>query len=408
MARGDIKMAMSAMRKSRWHSLLTMLGIIIGVVSVVTTVSLGEGIKQQIVGQINRGSSDLITVRPGKIITRQADGQISGINPFSSFNFGSLSENDFQTIKTTSDVKEAAPFAYISGVATADGRDYSSGPIIATNEKASELLNQKVVYGGFFSGDEMQKNVAVIGKRVAEQLFQENVPIGRSFTLRDQTFFVHGVFDEFKSSPLAINADYNYAIFIPYDSSKHISSSQLQIYQILARPDSSDKTNQSVQSITQTLRNAHSGQTDFSVLTQNESLAVANSTLNLLTTFIAGIAAISLFVGGIGIMNIMLLSVTERTREIGLRKAIGATNRQILGQFLLEAVILSVVGGLIGVALSLILNYFIRLLTSLAPVINWQIILVAVLVAVMVGIIFGITPAVRAAHKDPIDALRHE
>jgi putative ABC transport system permease protein len=152
----------------------------------------------------------------------------------------------------------------------------------------------------------------------------------------------------------------------------------------------------------------HGGQEDFTVLKQDESLAVANTILNLITGLIAGIAAISLIVGGIGIMNIMLVSVIERTREIGIRKAIGATNRQILSQFMVESLVLSVVGAILGVLISIMVNYLIRIATTLTPVITLPIMVISVAVSIMVGLIFGITPALKAARKDPIEALRYE
>jgi putative ABC transport system permease protein len=408
LGKGNVKMAVAALRSSRWRSLLTMLGIIIGVLSVITTVSLGEGIKQRIVGQITRSGPDLITVRPGRIVTRDQHGSITSVNLLSAFNLGSLSEDDLHTIQNTKDVKEAVPFSYITGVAHIDDREYNSGPLIATSDGAARMLNQKLAFGNFFGPEDSEKNAAVIGKKVAEQLFKENVPIGKSFTVRDQTFIVHGIFEEFTTSPLAINADYNYAIFIPYDSGKHIGGSQEQIYQILARPQSPGATSGTVSAITRGLTTAHNGQIDFTVLTQAENLAVANSVLNILTGFIAGIAAISLIVGGIGIMNVMLVSVTERTREIGVRKAIGATNHQILGQFLIEAVILSFTGGIIGVLLAGLANYLMRIFTTLTPVITLPTVIISVGVAVLVGVIFGVMPAMRAARKDPIEALRYE
>ncbi len=406
--KGNIKLALASIKSSKWRSLLTMLGIIIGVVSVVTTVSLGEGIKQRIVGQINRSGPDLITIRPGRTITRDQAGRITSVNFMSNFIFGSLSESDVEAVNKTPKIKDSAPFAYVTGVPHIDNRDYLNGPIIATTDGAARLLNQKLEYGDFFRSDESEKNVAIIGQRVAEQLFQELAPIGKSFMVRDQNFVVRGIFEEFNTSPLAINADYNYAIFIPYKSSQKISGSQPQIYQILAKPESSTSTTEAVNNINAVLARAHNDQSDFTVLTQAENLAVANSVLNIVTNFIAGVAAISLIVGGIGIMNIMLVSVTERTREIGVRKALGATNRQILGQFLVEAVVISLGGGVIGVALSFLTNYFMRLFTDLTPVITWPVMLLALSVAVLVGIIFGITPALRAARKDPIEALRHE
>lgn len=408
MARGDMRMALAAIKTSKWHSLLTMLGIVIGVVSVVTTVSLGEGVKQRIVGQINQAGPDLITVRPGRTVSRNEQGQITNVSVLSNFTFGSLTEKDLASITAAKGVRTAVPLAYITGVAKANDRDYISGPIIATTEPAAALMKQTLLYGDFFSQGDGDKNVSVLGKRVAEELFRENNPIGRSFTVRDQTFVVQGIFDEFSSSPLALNTDYNYAIFIPYASSKRLNDSQPQIYQVLVSPDSPQNVLSTAKAITDNLTADHGGQADFTVLTQAENLATANSVLTILTSFIASIAGISLLVGGIGIMNILLLSVTERTREIGIRKAIGATNRQILGQFLVEAVILSLTGGLVGVLLSMLANYFLRVFTNLTPVITLPIVLIAVSVAVAVGIVFGIMPAARAARKDPIEALRHE
>ena len=408
LGKGNIKMAIAAIRSSRWRSLLTMLGIIIGVLSVITIVSLGEGIKQRVVGQINHSGADIVTIRPGRLVSRNKNGAISKVNVLSSLNLGSLSESDLQTIQNTAGVKEAVPFAYVTGIPHIDNREYDNGPIIATTDQAAEVLNQKLEYGNFFGQEDSEKNAAVIGKRVAEQLFQENVPIGKAFSVRDQSFIVHGIFEEFTTSPLSLNGDYNYAVFIPYESGKHIAGSQQQIYQILVKPTEPHNTAGTIQALTDSLTKAHNGQQDFTILTQAESLQVASGVLNYITSFITGIAAVSLFVGGIGIMNIMLLSVTERTREIGVRKAIGATDSQILGQFLIEAVILSLSGGLIGILLAGLANYLLRIFTTLTPVITLPIVLMAVLVAVLVGVIFGIMPALRAARKDPIEALRYE
>ena len=153
---------------------------------------------------------------------------------------------------------------------------------------------------------------------------------------------------------------------------------------------------------------AHDQQEDFTIFTQGKTLDETSYTLSLITAMIAGVAGISLFVGGIGIMNIMLVSVTERTREIGIRKAVGATNRQIMRQFLTEAIILSIVGSIIGVILSLVVNFVIRMTTELEPAVDFRIAGIAVGVAVIVGVVFGIAPAFRASRKDPIDALRYQ
>jgi putative ABC transport system permease protein len=154
------------------------------------------------------------------------------------------------------------------------------------------------------------------------------------------------------------------------------------------------------------LLNAHSGQNDFTILKQEDNLAISNSVLNLLTSLITAVAAVSLVVGGIGIMNVMIVSVTERTHEIGIRKAVGATNQQILAQFMIESAVISFVGGVIGVISSILLNFMLRISTDLQPVVTLPIMGVAVLVALVVGIVFGVAPALNASRKDPIEALR--
>ena len=177
---------------------------------------------------------------------------------------------------------------------------------------------------------------------------------------------------------------------------------------MLVVPEAIGLTDEVAKNITINLQKAHGNQEDFTVLKKEDTLAVTNGILKLLTSLIAGLAGISLIVGGIGIMNIMLLSVTERTREIGVRKAVGATNRQILNQFLTEAAILSLAGGFLGIIVSLVVDYAIALFTDIVPAITFPIMGIALVLALAVGVFFGITPALKAASKDPIDALRYE
>lgn len=400
------RMALASLGAARWRSFLTMLGVIIGVLSVVTIVSLGEGVKQQLTVQVHRGGQDLVTVRGGHVAARDSKGKITRVNLLNLFAGSTLSDADVQTIQKIPDLKLVAPFAVVTGVPQADdGTKDENTTIVATNDKAAEALNQDVVYGGFFGSNDDQMPVAVIGKRVAEQLFHANVPVGRSFELRGQKFTVRGVFQEFDANPLAPGVDYDRAIFIPYEYVKKQGNTTLSPYQILVR-GGSHSPDEVVSSITQSLAAAHGGQTDFTVLKAEDNIALADSVLTLLTSLVTAVAGISLLVGGVGIMNIMLVAVSERTHEIGIRKSVGATNRQILGQFLTEAIVLSAVGGVLGVLLSLLANYLLRVTTDLQPVITWPIMGIAVAVAIVVGVFFGITPALKAAYKDPIEALR--
>jgi putative ABC transport system permease protein len=404
----NITMALASLRSAKLRSLLTMLGIIIGVVSVVTTVSLGEGVRQEVIGQIKRFGPDLITVRPGKTVTRDASGNITNVAILPSSLPSTLTEGDLGVIKNVPNIKEVVPLSIVSGTIGYEGRAYGSGIVVGTTPAAPNLLNQRVEFGEFFGGSDANKHVAVIGKRVAEQLFQENIPVGKSFIFRDQSYIVRGVLEEVDTTPFSLTLDFNTVIFIPYDVSKQAAGGHVQLYQILAREIDVKASAKTVRFMEAALKNSHAGQDDFTVLKADESLTVANRMLNLLTGLIAGIAAISLVVGGIGIMNVMLVSVIERTREVGIRKAVGASNRQILSQFLTEAMVLSIVGGIIGVISSIALNYLIRILTDFKPVITLPIMGISVGVAVGVGIIFGIAPALKAARKDPIEALRYE
>lgn len=404
----NIKMALNSLRSTRWRSLLTMLGIIIGITSVVTTVSIGEGIKQQIGNQINRLGSDLITVRSGKAFNRDAEGNISSVNFFSTLASSTLTEADLQAVKATPNVRVAVPFSLITGVPQAYGQEYQAGYVIASTEGVPEILNQKIEYGAFYGVNDANREVAVIGRRVAEQLFKENVPIGKTLTVRGQNFIVHGIFEEFPESQFYPSTDLNNAIFVPYEIGKRISGGQPQISQVLAKPTDPSATDLVSKDIRSAVLRTHAGQEDFTVLKQEENLAVANTVLSLITNLITAVAAISLLVGGIGIMNIMFVSVTERTHEIGIRKAIGATNSQILSQFLTEALMLSIVGSIIGVILSMLANYLLRIFTDLTPVITLPIIGIAVGVSVLVGVFFGTAPALKAARADPIEALREQ
>jgi putative ABC transport system permease protein len=406
----NLKMASASIRQAKWRSLLTVLGVIIGVASVVTIVSIGEGVRTQVTNQINQLGDDLITVRPGQLLQRDEAGNVTGAGLFSTSITSALGERDWDTIRDTAGVSRSSPFNVVTGIAGIEGRTMPRALIVGVTPDIPELLNTEVEYGDFFSESDASRNVAVIGQGVAEQLFEEIAPMGKALQIRGEQFIVRGVFDEFPTSPLTIttNTDYNSAIFIPYEASKSVGDGQVQIYQVLAKPDAEVESGKLASTLSDRLRAVHSGQENFTVLEQEENLAVANTVLVLLTGLISGIAAISLIVGGIGIMNIMLVSVTERTKEIGIRKAVGATNQQIMSQFLTEAMLLSFFGGVLGVITAIFANYLLRILTDLQPVITLPIVLISVGVALIVGVVFGVAPALRAARKDPIAALREE
>jgi putative ABC transport system permease protein len=408
-SRGNLKMAVNSLRNAKWRSFLTMLGIIIGIVSVVTIVGIGEGMKRQVTEQISHFGKDLIMVRPGHIAEPSTKDILADTDMlFGRTALSGLTVKDYETVKQTDKVDKVAPLGVVSGSATSsDGTTAADTMMIATSPDLPDVLNQSVRYGGFFDEDS-ELSSAVIGRQAAYELFGQHVPLGKTFTFRGQSFTVHGVFNEFKAPPLSPTANFDNAIFIPYQMAQHLTKSTTQFYTILAKPGNVQDLKPAIGNIRSDLAKAHGNQEDFSVLDQKKSVAMSSGIINLLTTFITAVAGISLLVGGIGIMNIMLVSVTERMHEIGIRKAVGATNHQILSQFMLESTVLSAIGGISGILLSLLINLLLHVYTSYQPAISWQAIVIATTVSVAVGIIFGTAPAIKAAKKDPIEALRHE
>ena len=401
-----IRMAVRALRSARWRSFLTMLGVVVGVVSVVTIISIGEGVKQQITRQVNAAGTELVTVRPGRLVERDERGRVTQVHYRGVFTGGTLTDADISTVRQTKGLAAVAPFGLLSGTPQLDGTSYNEALIVGTGPELPQLTNRKLAFGSFFSTNDTHAPAAVIGPKVAENLFKENSPIGRIFTIRGQEIIVRGVMHPEPPNPQDLGIDYDYAVFLPYEYAKKLAGGQLQIYQVLALPANSAKAPAIVEALNAGLTKAHGGETDFTVLQAADNLAIASNALNLMTALVAAMAGISLLVGGIGIMNIMLVAVSERTHEIGVRKSVGATNAQIRWQFLIEAALISLVGGVVGVAGSLGVNYALRISTSLEPSVNPQLYAAALGGAVLIGSMFGLAPAVKASRKDPIDALR--
>lgn len=398
------KMAVASIRGARFRSFLTMFGIIIGVSSVVTIVSLGDGVKQQVNTQVEEVSDALVVIRPGK----QTEAQPFSLDSLRDFtnNTGSLSEKDWRDSEKVADVAAAVPVGILSGVVAYGGEEYAHSNIIATTPRLPALLNQKLEFGEFFTDEDKTDNVAIIGRNVADQLFQERVPVGKSLTIRGKQFVVLGIFEEQKSGTFA-TVNVNNSIMVPFDTAR-ATGGTIQLLQVYVEAVSPDKVSSVSEGLRTTLTKNHGGQEDFTVLEKEAALRVTNEVFYQLTLFIAGVAFISFIVGGIGIMNIMFATVSERTREIGIRKAVGATNAQILGQFVMEAVVLSIVGGVIGIILALLANGIIRVTTDLQPVTTLRVVLMVAGLSVLTGIVSGLLPAAKAARKDPIASLRRE
>jgi putative ABC transport system permease protein len=396
----NFRLAYRSLKASKARSFLTMFGIVIGVMAVILVVCIGQGIKEQIAGQLGSYGKDVLTVTPGT--STPGLGTIGGISGASST---LLTGNDLRTVDKTTGVAEAVPLATASGSVTGD-HAVQSPFIVATNSNFPDIVNQSFSSGGFFGPDD--DKTVVLGAAIAQKLFNNDQPLGQGLVWRGQRYVVAGVYNFFKAPPFSIEANFDNAVFVPYSTAQQVTNNGLGIYEILARADNASTTPQAVAAVRSALIAAHSGANDVTVTRATDSGSASNQTIHLLTVLVSGAAVIALIVAGVGIMDVMLVSVTERMHEIGLRKAIGATNRQIMRQFIAEAFVLSGLGALVGVAFAAGFVGILRAYTSVQAVLVWQVMVVAPVIAIAIGVFFGSMPALKAARKDPIEALRHE
>ncbi len=397
--RDNLKLAYRTVKATKGRSFLTMFGIVIGVMAVILVVCIGQGVKQQIAGELGRYGKNVFVVRPGAAQT--GPGLFGG---FSGTNSTLLTGGDLVTIQKTSGVTNAVPLSTVSGSVTGD-YTVQTPFIVATSAGFADVVHQPMRSGGFFDDGEDSRGV-VLGAGIAQQLFNDSAPLGQALVWHGQRFLVTGIFDDFTAPPLSLEANFDNAVFLPYMAAEKVTGSVLGIYEVLGQ--SSGKPTEVFKTVQSNLVATHGGSQDVTVAPAASVSTASNQTIHLLTMLIAGAAIIALIVGGVGIMNVMLVSVTERMYEIGLRKAIGATNRQIMRQFMAEAFVLSGLGALVGLVLACAAVGLLRLYTSLQAVIVWRVLVVAPLLAIGIGLFFGSMPALKAARKDPIDALRHD
>lgn len=403
----SIKMALVSIRSAKLRSFLTILGIIIGIASVVTIDSLGQGLKKQVASQIDSLGANVITVISGQVATTNSQGQ-RGFNPAAQFGSSTLTETDLAEITNLPNIKHAAPMMLISGLIMKGSATSAGALLVATTPELRHFTYQKMASGRFLDASDHNQKVAVLGSKVKADLFGKSNAIGESVSIRGASFTVIGVVAADTNSDTPFGGGFEQLAYLPLETARELTGGNLQILRILAAANSAESLDQAVTDIKNALLGNHGGQEDFSVLTQEDLVGTVGTILSALTTAIKAIAAIALLVAGIGIMNIMLVSVTERTREIGIRKAIGANSKVVLLQFLIEAMTLSLLGGILGILLSIGVGRIAKRVVNLDPVITPQIVITACIVAVGVGLIFGMMPAVKAARKRPIEALRYE
>jgi putative ABC transport system permease protein len=400
-----LKIAINSLQSNKLRTLLAMLGIIIGVGAVIAIVSIGSGAREQITSNISNLGSNLINIFPGT--SRGWGGRISA----SSGDVFTLKLAD-DIIKLCPSVKKVVPVAQGSGLLIAGDVNVQAN-IVGTNADYQEINNYKVSQGQFINSDDLESNlnVIVLGSQLAKDLFNSESPLGKKIKLNYQDknylYTVIGVMEE-KGGGLT--GDLDDRSYIPITTyMKKLSNSQY-VSSYLAQANSSQEASSAVGEIEYFLiKNLDDQDKEkFRLLSMDQILDTVNSVTASLSLMLGGIAAISLLVGGIGIMNIMLVSVTERTREIGIRKALGAKRKNIMSQFLIEALSLSGLGGMIGIILGWLGAYFIARLGKWSLVITLSSVLLAFGFAVAIGLFFGLYPAMKAAKMDPVEALSYE
>lgn len=404
----NIRLALQTIAHNKIRSLLTMLGVIIAVWAVVLVVSIGEGVKGEVSSQIDELGSRLLTITPGQYVQRNEKGEVESLDIASAFTTSTFTIDDLNDVKDNPDVEAAAPQMLVSGSVENNNKPVDGSIIIATDEDMPTAFSWKVKHGEFLSDGTSDAAVAVIGQSISNEYYSGENPVGSTITIRGEKFIVKGVMEKFDLGGAQFGPDINKAIFINLGKGKEYANDVASIQEIDAIVKPSVNVDEVVKSVSKSLKENQGGEENFSILKQEDLLSVTDDIFNLITSGIGLIAGISVVVGSIGIMNIMLVSVTERTREIGLRKAIGAYESQILQQFLIEAVVLSLVGGMIGLGLAWLSGLAINASSDLNPVISASILIQTLVGSAIIGVASGMWPAVKAARKNAIEALRHE
>lgn len=392
------------------RSALTILGIVIGVAAIIIIMSLGEGAQKLILDQVSGLGPETVILRPGKDST-----DITNI-----LFARSITKHDVELLKRKENVpnlKSVAPSVMVPDPVEYRGEKFKAMVFGGSANFIVDILDITLASGALFTQEDIDQNarVAIIGDTIKEDVFGNGNALGEQIQIKDKKFRVVGVFEDTSNvGPLTINE----MVLIPYTTAQTYITGNDYYNEVMIRADAPENVEKMAYDIVLTMRDAHDigfgDDDDFNVQTQEDVIERIETIVNVFTAFLIAVVAISLVVGGIGIMNIMLVSVSERTKEIGLRKALGARSRDILRQFLTEAIILTGIGGVIGIMVGALISALAAVVLARTIADDWTFafpIFGAVLgvgVSVVVGIIFGIYPAYQASMKSPIEALRYE
>ena len=396
-------MAWASLIANKLRSLLTMLGIIIGVAAVIALVSIGNGVKQDIEDSISSLGSNLLVVLPGAPRTPGARSSQGSMK--------SLKISDYEAIAKLEGVKAASPMTNGSYVVIYQNKNWTTS-VAGVNSNFQDVNNWTMTSGRFFSDKNVQnrERVAVVGQTVVKNLFADEDPVGKEIRVKNIPFRVIGVLKSKGNGTMGNDQDDT--VLIPYTTSMERVEGidYLRRVYVVAKDDGGiDRLQADIENLLRVRHNIKdTNLDDFNIQNMKSIMETVAQTTGTFTLFLGAVAAISLVVGGIGIMNIMLVSVTERTREIGVRKALGATYIVIVTQFLIEAVVISLMGGFIGIAFGIGASKVIGMVSGMSTIVSVPTIIMSFAFSMAIGLIFGIYPARKAAKLNPIDALHYE
>ena len=396
-------MARASLIANKLRSLLTMLGIIIGVAAVIALVSIGNGVKQDIEDSISSLGSNLLVVLPGAPRTPGARSSQGSMK--------SLKISDYEAIAKLEGVKAASPMTNGSYVVIYQNKNWTTS-VAGVNSNFQDVNNWTMTSGRFFSDKNVQnrERVAVVGQTVVKNLFTDEDPVGKEIRVKNIPFRVIGVLKSKGNGTMGNDQDDT--VLIPYTTSMERVEGidYLRRVYVVAKDDGGiDRLQADIENLLRVRHNIKdTNLDDFNIQNMKSIMETVAQTTGTFTLFLGAVAAISLVVGGIGIMNIMLVSVTERTREIGVRKALGATYSVIVTQFLIEAVVISLMGGFIGIAFGIGASKVIGMVSGMSTIVSVPTIIMSFAFSMAIGLIFGIYPARKAAKLNPIDALHYE
>jgi len=396
-----IQLALGVICRNVMRSFLTILGIVIGVASVITISTLGQGATAKVKEQISSMGSNMLMIGPGG---RMGPGRRMGAKLFDL--------EDVEAIRNIPLLSAVAPVAQTGALVVLGNENWSTS-IIGTNDDYIQITNREIQYGRSFYENEMAAGTAVciIGDTVKTKIFANANPLNQTVRIgKNVSCKIIGVLKAKGQS--SMGSDQDDVVLIPIKTLHRRFSGNRDVRHIQVSARNEDQTEQAKKEIEWLMRSrrniAEGKEDDFYVMDMKEIIEMVSGTTQVLTMLLSAVAAISLLVGGIGIMNIMLVSVTERTREIGTRLAIGALEREVLLQFLIESVVLSLFGGIVGIFLGLGVSFALRDILQVPFVFDVNIVFIAFIFSATIGIIFGYFPALKAARLDPIEALRHE